>query len=103
TQYLVLCYSREHPRLLENLGNIALLGIAAQAGLIAVDHAQDVADAYRALRRRQHALRLEGAEKARVPLTELTRERQAVTRHWYGGLGFYGNRLISLNTAKNLQ
>ena len=53
TQYLVLCHSREHPKLLENLGNIALLGIAAQAGLIAVDHAQEVADAYRALRRRQ--------------------------------------------------
>lgn len=88
TQYLVLCHSREHPKLLENLGNIALLGIAAQAGLIAVDHAQEVADAYRALRRRQHALRLEGAEKARVPQTELTQERQAVTRLWDEVLGY---------------
>lgn len=66
----------------------ALLGIAAQAGLIAVDHAQEVADAYRALRRRQHALRLEGAEKARVPQTELTQERQAVTRLWDEVLGY---------------
>src|SRR5690606_39536225 len=28
TQYLVLMYSNQHPILLENLGNIALLGIA---------------------------------------------------------------------------
>ncbi|WP_394060444.1 bifunctional [glutamate--ammonia ligase]-adenylyl-L-tyrosine phosphorylase/[glutamate--ammonia-ligase] adenylyltransferase [Alcaligenes sp. WGS1538] len=88
TQYLVLCHSRAHPRLLENLGNIALLGIAAQAGLIPATLAQEVADAYRSLRRRQHALRLEGAEKARVPPTELVAERQAVTRLWDQVLGY---------------
>lgn len=88
TQYLVLCHSRNHPQLLENLGNIALLGIAAQAGLISSTQAQQVADAYRSLRRRQHALRLEGAEKARVPQTELVAERQAVMRLWDQVLGY---------------
>ncbi len=88
TQYLVLCHSRAHPRLLENLGNIALLGIAAQVGLIASDLAQTVADAYRSLRRRQHALRLEGAEKARVPLSDLVAERHAVMRLWDQVLGY---------------
>ena len=82
TQYLVLLHAREHPSLLDNLGNIALLGLAAQAGLIPEDLAQQVANAYRVLRRRQHALRLQGAEKARVPSGELTDERDAVRRLW---------------------
>jgi glutamate-ammonia-ligase adenylyltransferase len=41
-----------------------------------------VADAYRVFRRRQHALRLQGAEKARVPAAELVRERDAVRQLW---------------------
>lgn len=82
TQYLVLLHSREHPALLGNLGNIALLGLAAKAGLIPTDLAQRVADAYRTLRRRQHALRLQGAEKARVPSDQLREEREAVRQLW---------------------
>lgn len=82
TQYLVLLHSRQHPRLLENLGNIALLGIAADAGLIPAALAAQVADAYRVLRRRQHALRLQGAEKARVPSDQLQVERAAVRDLW---------------------
>ncbi|HAP24062.1 MAG TPA: bifunctional [glutamate--ammonia ligase]-adenylyl-L-tyrosine phosphorylase/[glutamate--ammonia-ligase] adenylyltransferase, partial [Achromobacter sp.] len=33
TQYLVLCHARTHPVLVRNLGNIALLRLAAEAGL----------------------------------------------------------------------
>jgi len=82
TQYLVLLHARHHPELLGNLGNIALLGLAARAGLIPPDLAQEVADAYRVLRRRQHELRLQGAEKARVPSEELATQREAVRRLW---------------------
>lgn len=82
TQYLVLLHAHQHPVLLDNLGNIALLGLAAKAGLISVESAQQVADAYRILRRRQHALRLQGAEKARVPADQLIQERSAVRRLW---------------------
>lgn len=82
TQYLVLLHAREHPALLDNLGNIALLGLAAGVGLIPTDLAQQVADAYRLLRRRQHALRLQGAEMARVPSDQLQDEREAVKRLW---------------------
>ncbi len=82
TQYLVLLHSRTHPELLDNLGNIALLGLAAKAGLIPLDLAEQVANAYRVLRRRQHALRLQGAEKARVPSEQLCEERAAVIRLW---------------------
>ncbi|MBV6271571.1 bifunctional [glutamate--ammonia ligase]-adenylyl-L-tyrosine phosphorylase/[glutamate--ammonia-ligase] adenylyltransferase [Alcaligenaceae bacterium CGII-47] len=82
TQYLVLSHSRQHPELLDNLGNIALLGLAAQAGLIPVDLATQVADAYRLLRKRQHELRLQGADKARVPAGLLDQERAAVWSLW---------------------
>ena len=82
TQYLVLLHAREYSSLLDNLGNIALLGLAAKAGLIPIESAQEVADAYRVLRRRQHALRLQGAEKARVPSEQLQHERESVKRLW---------------------
>lgn len=82
TQYLVLLHAREHPELLGNLGNIALLGLAAKAGLIPEKLAVQVAEAYRVLRRRQHALRLQGAEKARVGNGELVGEREAVRGLW---------------------
>lgn len=67
---------------LDNLGNIALLGLAAKVGLIPSDLAEQVANAYRLLRRRQHALRMEGAEKARVPPHQLQQEREAVLQLW---------------------
>ena len=87
TQYLVLLHARKHPALLDNLGNIALLGLAARAGLIPSELAEKVADAYRVLRRRQHALRLQGAEKARVASQELVNERDSVRRLWTFVLG----------------
>ena len=69
-QFLVLAYSHQHPQLISNLGNIALLRIAAEVGLIQADIAKAVGDAYRLLRARQHRLRLDGAEKTRIQLIE---------------------------------
>lgn len=57
-QYLVLGHAREHPELIDNLGNIALLRIAARLGLIPQALAESVGDAYREYRRTQHAQRL---------------------------------------------
>jgi glutamate-ammonia-ligase adenylyltransferase len=82
TQFLVLSQSGAHPELLGNLGNIALLGLAARAGLIPGPLAAETADAYRVFRRRQHTLRLRGADKARVPQAEFVREREAVRQLW---------------------
>ena len=65
-QYLVLAHAHAQPRLLGNLGNIALLRIAAELGLIDAGLAARVGDAYREFRRLQHRLRLNGAEVARV-------------------------------------
>ena len=87
TQYLVLLHAREHPILVENLGNIALLRHAASAGLIPHALAMHAGDAYRTLRREQHALRLQGVDKARVPQDQLIEERAAVIELWEYVLG----------------
>ena len=81
-QYLVLAHSADHPPLQENRGNIALLGMAADAGLIDAGLAGTVADAYRRYRRLQHKLRLDDAEYARIAPDDAKDERAAVTRLW---------------------
>jgi glutamate-ammonia-ligase adenylyltransferase len=87
TQYLVLCHAATHPVLLDNLGNIALLGLAAQAGLIPKDLAAQSANAYRIFRKVQHELRLEGAEKARISPDQFVSERAAVRTLWNTVIG----------------
>ncbi|MBS0310576.1 MAG: bifunctional [glutamate--ammonia ligase]-adenylyl-L-tyrosine phosphorylase/[glutamate--ammonia-ligase] adenylyltransferase [Proteobacteria bacterium] len=81
-QYLVLRHSAGHPELADNVGNIALLQRAGAAGLIPAPLAQAAADAYRELRRRQHAIKLSGAEYARVPPAALESVRATVTALW---------------------
>ena len=61
-QYLVLAHAARHAELTGNLGNIALLGMAAGLGLIPAELAERCRDAYREFRRIQHALRLSGAQ-----------------------------------------
>ena len=78
-QYLVLGFSQPVPLdLTGNLGNIALLKMAAGHGLIPDALAERCRDAYREFRRVQHALRLNGAQYARVPAAQ-------VARHAAGG------------------
>ena len=86
-QTLVLARARAHRELLGNLGNIALLGLAAQAGLLAADIAQAGADAYRTYRAHQHALRLNGAEYARIDPALCAAEIASVKRLWQAVLG----------------
>lgn len=81
-QYLVLLHSGAHPALLRNAGNIALLREAAQLGLIDAKLADDAAAAYRTYRKRQHKLRLDGVEAARVPVADVETERGAVIALW---------------------
>lgn len=71
-QYLILAYSGEHPLLLDNYGNIALLNIAADAGLISHTLAEQARTAYRFYRQQQHNTKLRDAEKV-----EVTEEVQA--------------------------
>ena len=81
-QYLVLRDCHLHPELADNVGNIALLQRAGTAGLIPADLAQAAADAYRELRRQQHAIKLSGAEHARVPPAAVENVRDAVMSLW---------------------
>jgi glutamate-ammonia-ligase adenylyltransferase len=77
-QFLVLAHAHRFPQLTKNLGNIALLGMAADLGLIEKALAKQAADAYREFRRLQHALRLNGARYARVPAEQVADQREAV-------------------------
>jgi glutamate-ammonia-ligase adenylyltransferase len=81
-QYLVLAHAHAHPALTANIGNIALLRSCAELGLLPPEIALPAADAYRELRRLQHAVRLQGAEHARVPPAQAQTASQAVLRLW---------------------
>ena len=81
-QYLVLGYSAQFPALTGNLGNIALLKIAAEHGLIPEPLAERCREAYREFRRVQHALRLNGAQYARVPPAQVAAHADAVRELW---------------------
>lgn len=80
-QYLVLGHTREHLRLAENLGNIALLGIAAELGLIDATLAADCAQTYRTLRHMQHVCRLNG-RSAQVPEAQVQALTPPVRALW---------------------
>jgi glutamate-ammonia-ligase adenylyltransferase len=86
-QYLVLRHCAAHPALADNVGNIALLKRTGEAGLIPADIAQAAADAYRELRRQQHAIKLAGADYARVPPAALEGVRDAVRALWSHVMG----------------
>lgn len=80
-QYLVLAHAAAHPALIGNVGNIALLLRAEDAGLLPAGIGRAAADAYRELRRVQHRARLDEAP-TQVPLPALEREREAVRALW---------------------
>jgi glutamate-ammonia-ligase adenylyltransferase len=86
-QYLVLGYAHKYAELTGNIGNLALLKLAAKLGLIPEDKALAVHDAYRAFRKRQHALRLQGDRYARVARDAFQNEIAAVNRLWSAVLG----------------
>ena len=86
-QYLVLGHAHQHAELIANIGNLALLKLAARLRLIADDDALAVHDAYRHYRQLQHALRLQGDKYARVEARTLAREISAVKKLWSGVLG----------------
>ena len=81
-QYLVLANAHAHAGLTRNAGNIALLRMAGELGLVPAALAGEVADAYRAYRRQQHAVRLTGAAHARVDSDPHAARREAVKALW---------------------
>jgi [glutamine synthetase] adenylyltransferase / [glutamine synthetase]-adenylyl-L-tyrosine phosphorylase len=76
-QFLVLSQAAQHPELLPNLGNIALLERAQACGLLPDGVGHAAADAYRELRRVQHHARL-NEENTQLPLEEMAQQYNAV-------------------------
>lgn len=81
-QAIILGHAHAHPTLTQNAGNIALLKRAAEYQLIPSELAQLVADAYRKLRAKQHALRLAGFEKSRTADPTILTLRKPVRALW---------------------
>ena len=81
-QYLILVHAHGHPELAANRGNIALLDIASGLELVPSGIATAAADAYRELRRRQHEVKLQGADHARLPAERLAKAIEAVKTLW---------------------
>lgn len=69
-QYLVLLHATRYPQLTADIGNIALLKLCGELELIDKALAADVADAYRAFRKLQHQIRLQGSTRAYVEKSE---------------------------------
>ena len=81
-QCLVLAHAHRHETLTRNLGNIALLRMAGELGLVPEPLAREVADAYRDYRSLQHKVRLTGAAHARVESAPHEARRAAVGALW---------------------
>jgi len=86
-QYLVLAHPHAHPELTRNDGNLALLAIAAELGLITPELAEASRDAYRHFRQWQHALRLQGAQYARITPEQAAPFVTGVRQLWQAVLG----------------
>ncbi len=81
-QYLVLRHAAQYPQLTGNLGNIALLRMCGELGLIDAALGLAVGDAYRAMRRLQHQLRLQGQDNARLDPAQVGQHSANVVRLW---------------------
>jgi glutamate-ammonia-ligase adenylyltransferase len=86
-QYLVLRHAARFPKLVADIGNIALLKLSGALGLIDPHLAEDVANAYRDFRRRQHQIRLQGEDRARVPRVQVDDQARRVTELFKRVLG----------------
>ena len=81
-QYLILGHAQRYPQLTGNLGNIALLRLAADLGLIPADQAEAAGNAYREYRRQQHINRLNAHPDALIERSAVQNHIAAVCRLW---------------------
>lgn len=81
-QYLILRHAAQHPELVADIGNIALLKLCGSLGLIDAPLAEQIANAYRTYRKLQHQIRLQGEDKARVEPERVETDAAAVRRLW---------------------
>lgn len=81
-QFLILRHAAAYPQLTADIGNIALLKLCGELGLIDGGLANAVADAYRTFRKLQHQGRLQGEERARVAASRIATEISVVKQLW---------------------
>ncbi|CAN5903630.1 bifunctional [glutamate--ammonia ligase]-adenylyl-L-tyrosine phosphorylase/[glutamate--ammonia-ligase] adenylyltransferase [soil metagenome] len=81
-QFLVLQHAHRHPELTANIGNIALLKLCGNLGLINTEISFEVANTYRLFRKLQHNIRLQGEERARVAHEKIASESLATQSLW---------------------
>lgn len=81
-QYVVLGYAHAHPVLTGNIGNLALLKLAAELKLLPADLTEQVRNGYREFRRLQHGLRLNNEKYTRVEASAVKEQREAVLTLW---------------------
>lgn len=81
-QYIVLRDAAAHPQLIGDIGNIALLKLAGELGLVEPALANSVADAYRLFRKLQHQIRMRGEDRARVEHARVAAEIVSVKQLW---------------------
>jgi glutamate-ammonia-ligase adenylyltransferase len=86
-QFLVLGHAARHPQLTGDIGNIALLKLCGELGLIDATLATDASNAYRTFRKLQHQIRLQGEGRARVELERVAAEVMQVTALWKAVFG----------------
>jgi len=85
-QYLVLAHGAARPELLDDVGNIALLQRAQDAGLLPDHVGSRAADAYRELRRAQHRARLD-ERSTQLDAETFGPQRDAVLALWRAVFG----------------
>lgn len=81
-QYLVLRHAPDHPQLTGDIGNIALLRLAGELGLVDTALAAEAAGAYRLFRKLQHQIRLQGSERAHIETVRVEHQRDCVIKLW---------------------
>ena len=91
-QYLVLANAHNHPQLVANIGNLALLKMAGELGLIPPELAENVRVLYRSLRETQHRLRLNNQSPCRVEAGSINIES---ARKLWSSLLLGGNAAVS--------
>ncbi|MFZ6754698.1 bifunctional [glutamate--ammonia ligase]-adenylyl-L-tyrosine phosphorylase/[glutamate--ammonia-ligase] adenylyltransferase [Undibacterium sp. Dicai25W] len=81
-QNLVLRYAHQYPQLTANIGNIALLKLSGELGLIDAELADRTSIAYRWFRKLQHSIRLQGEDRARIAHDKIENEAEATVSLW---------------------
>ena len=81
-QFLILRHAAHFPQLTADIGNIALLKLCGELGIIDATLANEVANIYRMYRKLQHQGRLQGMERTYVAPERLAHEIMLVQTLW---------------------